>query len=188
MIKTHLACPAFCALSMKSLNKGPSPFCLCFSIAEDLFYCTFSGVTLWPPGFAIVNVYKWKLGVFQVRRVCQTRVAWIGAPGHGWEMLQHLCQPPGTVAEALLPDACYWCQQWDWPHFKGAFGKSPSLSKSSPVLKVGGIHTCKQLPRVWISVSDLMVALWYSLQFPWCNSMSRHGADNILQPWQGSLF
>lgn len=43
--------------------------------------------------------------------VCQTRVAWIGAPGHGWEMLQHLCQPPGTVAEALLPDACHWCQQ-----------------------------------------------------------------------------
>lgn len=35
-----------------------------------------------------------------------------------------------------------------------------SLSeKSSPVLKVGGIRTCKQLPRVWISVSDLKVAL-----------------------------
>jgi len=44
---------------------------------------------------------------------CQTRVAWIAALGHGWEMLQHLCQPPGNVDEALLPDSCYWCQQQD---------------------------------------------------------------------------
>lgn len=76
--KTQLACPAFGALSMKSLYKGPSPsvfFCLCFCIAEDLFYCTFSGVKIWPSWFAIVNVYKLKLGVFQVRHA---KLEWLG--------------------------------------------------------------------------------------------------------------
>lgn len=69
---------SLCAQHEKAYIKALPPafrLCICFSFVENLFYCTFSDVTLWPPGFAIVNIYEWRHGLFQVRHA---KLEWLG--------------------------------------------------------------------------------------------------------------
>lgn len=64
--------------------------------------------SVWAPEFAIVNVYRWKSELFQVR--C-AKLKWLGQGEK--EVLQHLCQPSGTPAETLVPATWTWDHLWD---------------------------------------------------------------------------
>lgn len=109
--------------------------------------------SVWAPEFAIVNVYRWKSELFQVR--C-AKLKWLGQGEK--EVLQHLCQPPGTPAETLVPSTWTWDHLWDRVLTSLPVHVYVKKKKSLGV-KAFRICTCEHLPRIQIIECGPVVAL-----------------------------